>query len=130
MLCRDGRHRWESRSNEDRRHRHLCHRAAVSRREAPPGAWEAGVYLTAVAEGNHQISPRAVRWDPRFDNDGDTVGGSIDGTTTGTDGGSSIVLLVIWRRKSRLGRQESSLPGIFAELGGDFNIPTQRTNRQ
>jgi hypothetical protein len=31
-----------------------CHRAAISRREALPGAWEAGVYLTAGAEANHQ----------------------------------------------------------------------------
>jgi hypothetical protein len=31
-----------------------CHRAATSRREALPGAWEAGVYLTAGAEANHQ----------------------------------------------------------------------------
>jgi hypothetical protein len=31
-----------------------CHRAATSRREALPGAWEAGVYPTAGAEANHQ----------------------------------------------------------------------------
>ena len=107
-----------------------CHRALASRREAPPGAWEAGVYVTAGAEVNHQMSPRAVRWDPRFDNDGDTVGGSVVGTTTGTDGGSSIVLLVIWRRKSRLGRQESSLPGIFllSWLEISLLIPTDVTN--
>ena len=107
-----------------------CHRAAASRREAPPGAWEAGVYLTAGAEVNHQMSPRAVRWDPRLDNEGDTVGGLVVGTTTDTGEGSSIILLVIWRRKNHVGRQESSLPGIFllSWLEISLLIPTDVTN--
>ena len=31
-----------------------CHRTATSRREALPGVWEAGVYLTDGAVANHQ----------------------------------------------------------------------------
>ena len=42
-----------------------CHRATASRREALPGALEAGVYLTAGAKVNHKMSRWAVRWDPR-----------------------------------------------------------------
>ena len=86
-----------------------CHRTAASRQEAPLGAWKVGVYLTAGANVNHKMSRRVVRWDPPLNNNGDTVCGSVVGTTTGT----SIALLVIWRRKSRVGRRESSLPGII-----------------
>jgi hypothetical protein len=45
-----------------------CHRAATSRREALPGAWEAGVCLTAGAEANQyagtpsQKRRRHCRW--------------------------------------------------------------------
>ena len=45
------------------------------------------------------------------------VGGSVVGTTASLGVGSSIVFLVIWRGKSRVGTQKSSLPGIFAKLG-------------
>ena len=63
-----------------------CHHAVASRREAPPGAWEAGVYLTAGAEVNHQMSPGAVRWYPRLHNDSDTVGGLVVVMTTSYQG--------------------------------------------
>jgi len=87
-------------------------------------------FLTAGAEAevNHQISPRAVCWDPCLNNDGNAVGGLVAGMTTGTGEGSSIVVLVIWRQKSHIGRQESSPPDIFAELGGDFIIDSHTCN--
>jgi hypothetical protein len=74
------------------------------------------------------MSSRAVHWDPRLDTNGDTDGGSVVGTMTATGEGSTIVLLVIWRRKRRVGR--CSLPGIFAELGGDFIIDSHRRNEK
>lgn len=90
-----------------------CHRTAASRQEAPLGAWEVGVYLTDGADVNHKMSRWVVRWDPPLNNNGDTVCGSVVGKMTGTGEGSSIVLLVIWQRKSCVGRRESSLPGII-----------------
>ena len=81
-----------------------CHRTAASRQEAPLGAREVGVYLTAGANVNHKMSRRVVRWDPPLNNNGDTVCGSVVGTTNGTGDGSSIALLVIWQQKSRVGR--------------------------
>jgi hypothetical protein len=56
-----------------------CHCAAASRQEALPGVWGGGVYLTAGAKVNNKMSHQAVCWDPRHDNHGDTVGGSVAG---------------------------------------------------
>ena len=107
-----------------------CHSAAAYRREAPPGAWEVGVYLTAGAEVNHQMSPRAVRWEPRLDNDGDTVGGSVVGTMTCTGGGSSIVLLVSGDRKVASGdRRALYLVFLLSWVEISLLIPTHVTNK-
>ena len=121
--CCNEQHHWESCRNKDRQHGHLpmtgntltCHCATASCREAPLGAWEMGIYLTAGAKVNHKMLQMVVRWDPRHDNNGNTISGLVARSTAslgefvGTSKGSSVVLLAIcWQQKSCIRRALSA----------------------
>jgi hypothetical protein len=62
-----------------------CHCATTSRREALPGAWEVGVILLLGLRRTIKVSTGGTLG-PRLKSDGDTVGGSVVGTTTGYQG--------------------------------------------
>jgi len=98
MICIDGQHRWETRSNEDRQHYHL-----PSRRPLPPTGTMAEAWDWQLGS---QDDNRYRRW------------GLLHHPPS--------YHLV---RETCVGRQEIPLPGIFAELGGDFIIDSHKCNK-